>query len=447
LSPSTKPPNTGRLARGAVVGAAIARAGLTRLSRNTKTLGRPASRPQQTPEQARQEHDAELGRIVFAAVNQLKGTALKASQLLSMELGLLPQAMRQELARAQYQVTPLNRAIVLKVIRQEFGRHPFELFDSFNTQAFAAASLGQVHAATLRGGEALAVKLQYPGIDATVKSDMSMLRALLRAFARGSTRLPEPKIIDQLMREIEEKLAEELDYLHEAQSLLWFANHLTLPYLQIPRPVSQYCSRHVLTMQRLDGAHLDAWLVGQPTQPQRDHYGQLLFDTFMHCVFKLRRVQADPHPGNFLFMPEGQLGLLDFGCTRSLSDGFCLSMRMLWSALIRRPRDSASIYRAYLSLGIIDQSLSESKFCDSLLPALLAVQTWQSVPFVESTYDFAKHPSYPIISAEHQATLVKHLSAVPADLPYFDRAYLGLVHMLTRIGARVHTRSPWLEHS
>jgi predicted unusual protein kinase regulating ubiquinone biosynthesis (AarF/ABC1/UbiB family) len=447
LSASSKLPNTGRLARSAVLGVALTRAGLTRLSHKSKALAWTAPNPQPTPEQARQDQDAELGRILFTAVNQLKGTALKVSQLLSMELGLLPQAMRRELSRAQHQVTPLNRAIVLKVMRQELGREPLELFHTFETQAFAAASLGQVHAATLRSGEAVAVKLQYPGIDTTVRSDMSMLRGLFRAFAARSTRLPDSPIVDQLMVEVERKLAEELDYLQEAQSLHWFADHLTLPDLHIPRPVAPLCTRHLLTMQRLEGEHLNQWLDGQPTQQQRDHYGQLLFDTFMHCAFKLKRLQADPHPGNFLFMPGGQLGLLDFGCTRSLSEQFCASMQALWSALNRRPRDNTGIYRSYLSLGLIDQSLSESDFCASLLPALSAMQNWQSAPFAQATCDFAKHPNYPLANAEHQATMVKHLKAVPADLPYFDRAYLGLVHMLTSIGARVYTRGPWLEHS
>ena len=167
-------PSTGRLSRGAIAGMAVARAGLAHLGHKAQSLTRDAAQSAQ----ARTAHEAELGRILFAALNQLKGTALKASQLLSMELGFLPDGMRQELSRAHYQVTPLNRALVVKVMRQEFGQDPHTLFQQFEPQAFAAASLGQVHAATLFTGEAVAVKLQYPGMAASVGSDMRMLRSL-----------------------------------------------------------------------------------------------------------------------------------------------------------------------------------------------------------------------------------------------------------------------------
>ena len=149
-------PRTGRLSRGAIAGMAVARAGLAHLGHKAQSL----TRDEAQQEQARTAHEAELGRILFAALNQLKGTALKASQLMSMELGFLPEGMRQELARAHYQVTPLNRAVVIKVMRQELGGDPHTLFRHFEPQAFAAASLGQVHAATLNSGEAVAVKLQ-----------------------------------------------------------------------------------------------------------------------------------------------------------------------------------------------------------------------------------------------------------------------------------------------
>lgn len=165
-------PSTGRLSRSAIAGMAVARAGLAHLGHKAQSLTRDAKQQAQ----ARTGHEAELGRILFSALNQLKGTALKASQLMSMELGFLPEGMRQELARAHYQVTPLNRALVVKVIRQEFGQDSHVLFQHFEPQAFAAASLGQVHAARLLDGEAVAVKLQYPGMAASIGSDMRMLR-------------------------------------------------------------------------------------------------------------------------------------------------------------------------------------------------------------------------------------------------------------------------------
>lgn len=433
-------PRTGRLSRGAIAGMAVARAGLAHLGHKAQSLTRDAEQHAQ----ARSAHEAELGRILFAALNQLKGTALKASQLLSMELGFLPEGMRAELARAHYQVTPLNRALVVKLMRQEFGQDPHSLFQHFDPQAFAAASLGQVHAATLASGAAVAVKLQYPGMAASIGSDMRMLRSLLQTLGGHSEALPKASIIDRVMADIELKLAEELDYLHEAQALQWFAEHLTLPGLVVPQPVMDRTTKRMLTMRRLQGQHVNEWLLTQPSQAERDQYGQLLFDTFLHCAFVLQRLQADPHPGNYLFMPDGQLGLLDFGCTRVLDAGFCRAVSTVWSALLHSPLDTASLQQAYRTLGLISPALSTHDFCTQLLPALADMQAWQRLPFTVPVYDFAQHPPYPGTKPEHQRLAVQFLQAVPPDMPYFDRAYLGLTHMLKTLGARVRTTNPWI---
>ena len=390
------------------------------------------------------EHQAALGRILFSALNQLKGCALKASQLLSMEPGYLPEAMRVELARAQYQVTPLNQALVIKVMRQAFGQNPDALFQRFEPQAFAAASLGQVHAATLASGEPVAVKLQYPGMAASIGSDMRLLRSLLQTMRAGSDRLPNAEIMERVLADIEVKLAEELDYLHEATQLIWFGQHLTLPGLVVPQPIMALTKQRVLTMQRLQGDHLNEWLQSEPCQSQRDHYGQLLFDTFMHSTFELRRLQADPHPGNYLFMPDGQLGLLDFGCTRTLDATFCNALAVAWSGLLRNPIDAEPMRTAYLQLGMISPALSSEEFASQLMPALATLQRWQSLPFSQATYDFGQHPPAPHLDEAQHRQALRYLHAMPPDLPYFDRAYLGLVALLKQLGARVRTGNRWI---
>ncbi len=433
-------PRTGRLSRGAIASMAVAKASLAHLGHKAQSL----ARDQAQAAQARTTHEAELGRILFAALNQLKGTALKASQLLSLELGFLPEGMRQELARAHYQVTPLNRALVIKVMRQEFGQDPHSLFQHFDTQAFAAASLGQVHAAAMADGQAVAVKLQYPGMASSIASDMRMLRSLLQVMGERSGLLPPGDIINRVLTDIELKLADELDYLHEAQALQWFGQHLTLPGLHIPQPVMERTTHRVLTMQYIKGQHLKEWLQTQPSQAARDQAGQMLFDCFMHCMFELQHLQADPHPGNYLFMADGQLGLLDFGCTRKLDADFCRSMARLWSTLLRSPTDLEALQQAYLALGLIAPELSAQEFGNQLQPALAARQAWQRLPFTQAVYDFAQLPPYPVPSAEQQRVALHHLRAVPADLPYFDRAYLGLTQLLKALGARVCTGNRWV---
>lgn len=434
-----KAPRTSKLARSAVVGVAVARAGMAQLTQSARRLVQPASAAELTDS----AHDAALGRIAFQALNQLKGVALKASQLLSMDMGLLPEGIRQQLARAHYQVTPLNRALVLKLLRQEFRQSPEELFADFEPQAFAAASLGQVHDAKLHSGELVAVKLQYPGMAATIKSDLQLLRMLLKSLGSRAGGMPNSQLQERALADIANTLEQELDYIHEAAELKWFGQHLSSAQLVVPQPVLSHTTARVLTMQKLEGLHLETWLATHPSQAERDHYGQLLFDMFMHNTFVLKRLQTDPHPGNFLFMHNRQMGLLDFGCTRELDAVFATGIASAWCAVLATPRDNQSLQAVYARLGLIDVSLSEVQFHGDLLPALQAMQDWQCLPFRTAVYDFGQHPVPPRPTAQHHQVM-KHLQAIPPDLPYFDRAHLGLINMLRTLGARVSTSNPWI---
>ena len=359
-------PPTGKLARGALMGGAVARLGGRRLLHKAQAaLGSPDPAAQQ----------AELGRILFGALNQLKGTALKAAQLLSLDLGLLPEPLRDQLGQAHYQARPLNRALVIQLLRREFGAGPEQLFAAFNPQAFAAASFGQVHEARSLQGERIAVKLQYPGMAAVVASDMRLLRRLLGSAAASlSLQLPPVEVLAPLLADIELKLAEELDYRREAAELDWFAAQLQIPDVRLPRCLPALSSGRVLSMQYLDGLHVEAWLAGAPAQAARDRLGQLLWDSFM-AMLRLRRIQADPHPGNYLCLPGPQLGLLDFGRTLVLGDGFHACLHGAWAA--RRAGDDAALLALYQAQGLLDPALDLAAFRRQLLPMIGGVLDWQ----------------------------------------------------------------------
>lgn len=432
-------PPTGKLARSGVAGLALAQAGVARIGRQARKIALGAD----AQAGAQQKFEADLGRIMFRALNALKGTALKVSQLLSAHADFLPAAVREELAKGNYQVTPLNRALVHKVFRSEFGQAPEHLFASFEPQACAAASLGQVHYATLEDGTAVAVKVQYPGIGASINSDLRMLRSMLETLGPGTGLMPPAALIDQMMVEIAHKLGEELDYEHEAEQLDWFRARVTLPGVLIPKPFAAQSSRRVLTMERLDGLHLDRWLATNPDQATRDRFGQLLMDWFFHSLFELGRVHADPHPGNFLFMPDGRLGLLDFGCTRTITPGFLDTLALAWKALLRGG-STASIRLAYVELGVIAPDLSQDLFDRELLPAMTPIVNWQLEPFRASRFDFAHRSAVPMPDRERAAILSSFSSGMHPDLPYFDRAYVGITQMLTAMGANVVTENRWI---
>jgi len=435
----TEAPRTGKLARGAITGLAAARIGIAELGHRTRT---PSA-------QARAEHEAALGRILFGALGQLRGTALKVSQMLSMHPGLLPEGMRRELARAQHQALPLNRALVGRVFRQAFGQEPEALFSAFEFPAVAAASLGQVHRAQLAGHGTVAVKVQYPGIGATIASDMQLLRTTLRALARTDLPLPAEAVLDGVMDEIESTLRREVDYLQEAEELRWFARHAAWPGVVIAQPVASHTRAQVLTQQYLPGLHLDAWLATQPTQAQRDQAGQRLWDWTLHCIFALGRVHADPHPGNFLFLPQGDgchVGVLDFGCTRALSPAFTAGIAQAWSALLRpaSPARDLQVLQAYQALGLAHASLDAQAFSATILPALATMQAWQIEPFTAEVFDFGAKQPPPWPAAAHQRAVGRHLARVPPEMPCFERMWMGLMHLLTRMGAQVRTRNRWV---
>jgi predicted unusual protein kinase regulating ubiquinone biosynthesis (AarF/ABC1/UbiB family) len=422
-------PPTSKLGRAVVAGATVARLGSRRLLHKAQSAWGDADTAAQ---------QAELGRILFGALSQLKGTALKASQLLSLELGLLPEPLREQLAQAHYQAKPLNRALVLQLLRREFGAGPGQLFADFDPQAFAAASFGQVHAARSRSGERLAVKLQYPGMSAVVASDMRLLRRLLQSLSPSlGLQLPSPQVLNALLEDVEAKLAEELNYRHEAEELNWFRTHLTRPGLVVPRCLPELSGDRVLTLELLQGQHPEAWLAGAPPQAARDAIGQLLWDSFMDML-RLRRIQADPHPGNYLCLPGERLGLLDFGRTLVLSDAFHQTLHGAWAA--RRAGDDAALHALYQSQGLIRPDLDLAAFRADLLPAIGPLLDWQLLPWQAQVCDFAQFPlPTPPRGAQQQAA-VTHLHQMPPEMPFFDRSFLGITQLLRQLGARVHTQ-------
>ncbi|MDT8998626.1 AarF/ABC1/UbiB kinase family protein [Paucibacter sp. APW11] len=447
MSAAGRAPRTGRLGRGLVAGGAVARAGLARLGHKMQDLSPGQAQDEATRERLQREREAELGRILFAALNQLKGVALKASQLLASEVQLLPPALREQLAQACYQATPMNQALVDKRMRQALGADWAERFADFEPQAFAAASLGQVHRARLHDGRQVALKLQYPGMAATVRSDMQLLRGLLLGPLGqrliGDVDDTARAALQRVFDDIEHSLATELDYQQEAATQAELRERLQPLGLSVPAVWPELGNGQLLCSELMQGQHLGDWLATSPSQAERDRLGQLLFDSFWSMVFELRWLHADPHPGNFLFLPDGGLALLDFGCTRRLSASFVAHLGEAWNAVLR-PAGEDALLAAYQALGLVDPAMTPDSFCQQLLPALRPLIDWQLEPFRHSHYDFSQRQPLPRLDAEQQRDAMRRLRGMPGELPFFDRAYLGLNQLLMRLGARVQTCNQWI---
>lgn len=270
-------------------------------------------------EKARLRSEAHLAAALqlFATMGYLRGAVMKVGQLLANLPEVVPEEIAEVLAALHFEAPPMHFSMVRELFLDEFGREPEEIFAVFDRQAFAAASLGQVHRARLHSGEEVAVKIQYPGIARTIRADLRNLRLLLQplCFTKDWQ--------DTLAKlaDIEAMLLMETDYEQEAdfgrQARLLFSE---TDQVVVPKVFAAYSTKRVLTTEYLAGQHLDAFLATAPSQEKRDHFTHLITVATFRIYFRLHWFLADPHPGNFIFMADGRLGMIDFGCTRAMKE-------------------------------------------------------------------------------------------------------------------------------
>ncbi|MCW8879519.1 MAG: AarF/ABC1/UbiB kinase family protein [Kangiellaceae bacterium] len=433
-----KRPPTSKLKRSTITGLAAAKVGLNHVGFKTKNIFSSAEKT----EQSQKAYEEKVGKIIFSVLSQLRGTALKVSQLLSQESDILPQTVRDQLKTACYQVPPINRALVRKQIVQELGKAPNQIFKGFNAQAFAAASIGQVHRAKTKDDQLIAVKIQYPGIGATIESDLKMIEKLFWTLSKTSSLMPRQSVIDQALREMKARLTEEVDYHIEAENLKCFKEKTSIQEIVIPQVIDSISSKRVLSLEMLEGLHLDEWLENSPSQEEKDHFGQLLFDFFWFSFFKLQMINADPHPGNFLFMSDGKLGALDFGCVRKLSQDFVDNFSKMIPEVVSvfyKGEDSSGLFKTYHKLQFIEQDVSKENFDKEIVPYLKPYALWFGEAYKNESFDFKNKTPCPGTPNTESSVALKYLKGMFNEQFCFDRAHLGLMNLLTQIGAEIKT--------
>ena len=303
--------------------------------------------------EARSKLHSSNARDLFSELVKLRGTALKLAQGMSIDPAFFPEEFTDVLAQAQYQVPPMGSALVRRLIRQQLGGYPEAVFDSFEPEAVAAASLGQVHRARLKDGRAVAVKVQYPHVRESIDADLSMARTLAERFVGAGS-------VDRYLEEVRARLLEETDYLQEGHNIEFFASQYNDDRVVTPRWIEEYTTPTVLTMTWVDGVHLDEFLASDPPQESRDKYAQLLWD-FVHDQVAADNltVHADAHPGNFLFMPDGRIGVLDFGCIKRFPRSFRDDMIGLFAAQL--DGDAKRLEQQYEALDLLPSDFDEEQ--------------------------------------------------------------------------------------
>ena len=421
----------GKLKRGLIGGRTAVRVG----GRVAGYLARKSFLSEQGRQAARRKMDQANAKAVFACLSLLKGTALKIAQLLSMEVELFPEAICRELEKSYNQVPPMNRVLARKAAMRALGGPPEEVFQEFDSRAFAAASLGQVHAAVSPDGRDLAVKLQYPGINRSVVDDMQLVKGLLRP-------LPDFPLIAPALGEIQERLAEEVDYGREADNMAFFRDRLRVDGVVMPEPWRPGCAGTILSSTRLDGLPLNQWLATGPDQEARDLVARRLNDIFLHSFYELHRIHADPNPGNFIIDKDLSVGLVDFGCVKAFSPEFVSlyarfprviisGTREEYFDLLRRmrfiqgdldPEAEAGIYKCAYSLG-----------------------QWLGELYKAESFDFGRNAGFIARGKELSRTVFrfrKHFT-MNSDFVFLDRTRYGLLRLFEKLGCRLRVRNQY----
>ncbi|MRJ10463.1 AarF/ABC1/UbiB kinase family protein [Ornithobacterium rhinotracheale] len=268
-------------------------------------------------EEAKQKLNENNAEDIYQSLSQMKGSALKVAQMLSMEKNILPSEYVEKFSLSQFSVPPLSAPLVQKTFKKYFGKNPNNLFDEFALNASFAASIGQVHKAKLNQKE-LAVKIQYPGVAESISSDLAMVKSIaVKMFnLKGKDK-------EKYFKEVEGKLIEETDYELEVQQSQEIAKACAaIPHLKFPRFYPELSSPRIITMDWMHGKHLSEFIQENPSEKQRQQIGQALWDFYMFQIHILKKVHADPHPGNFLVNRAINLIALDFGCVKHIPNDF-----------------------------------------------------------------------------------------------------------------------------
>jgi predicted unusual protein kinase regulating ubiquinone biosynthesis (AarF/ABC1/UbiB family) len=373
-------------------------------------------------------HEANALRI-FDAMSQMKGAFMKLGQMLSQQAHSLPEPYVRRLAELQWEAPPMHATLMRMQFRNELGKDPEEVFDGFEREPFAAASLGQVHRARLRSGEAVAVKVQYPGIDRSIDSDFANLKTMLSTIRLSRAQYGE---VWEAVEEIRRHFHREVDYVQEAGTIEEFRRLLRdRGDVAIPCVHREFSTRRVLTMEFLEGRHLRDYLRARPTQEERDELATRLLDLFFRQAFDFALLHADPHPGNYLFMEGRRIGLLDFGCSKRFERGFIDEHRTLFRIPLG---DAESLDRHARRFGLYGDGVAR---LEEKRGALLRMQKLDIAKYHEDRpFDFgdAAHLRQVMGSLQELA----QLGMTNPGFVLYVRAKIGLYNLFHALGARVN---------
>jgi predicted unusual protein kinase regulating ubiquinone biosynthesis (AarF/ABC1/UbiB family) len=385
-------------------------------------------------EDAKERLNQNNAEDIYDSLKKLKGSALKVAQMLSMEKSILPQAYVEKFSLSQFSVPPLSPPLVIKTFKKYFGKHPEYIFDTFNATSVNAASIGQVHIAE-KNGKKFAVKIQYPGVAESIATDLALVKPIaIKMFnIKG-------KDSDKYFKEVEDKLTEETNYILEikqSKAVVEACNHI--PNLKFPKYYEKYSSERIITMDYMQGEHLSEFVSHNADSEASNKLGQALWDFYMFQIHKLKKVHADPHPGNFLVSKENDLVALDFGCMKTIPNDFYIPyFELAEKDCIANPQlFSEKLYE--LEILRTDDSPEERKFFGDMFHELLSLFT---KPFHSEEFDFSNPEFFNQITEMGQkyskSTELRNMNGNRGSTHfiYINRTFFGLYNLMFDLKAQ-----------
>jgi ribosomal protein L7/L12 len=387
----------------------------------------------------RDVEDVEPEAIVAGSLGQLKGPMMKMGQLLGyVDIGL-PDALRSAFAALQTNAQPLDTARIHRVLDEDLGDPGRALARAMRTEALSAASVGQVHRSSLPDGTPVAVKVLHPSLSTVIERD------LWPAMLASKVSAP----LHSMIAEIRQRLLEECDYTLEAERQARFAEiFASHPTIVVPEVHRAFSSARVLTTTFVEGIHLDAYLASSQSRPDaRNRAGEALFDFYIAPLFRHGIYNSDPHPGNYLFMPDGRVAFVDFGCAREFPGGFVAGLASLVEALMnadrlegrecRRatctPADRDRMHEALVALGKRGDVTYDREATWRLLHAFFG-------PLLrDEVLAFDVNAELTLRQLVANAWRARRLAG-SGELLFLLRTFVGLSSVLARLGARANWR-------
>jgi len=380
---------------------------------------------------------------VAETLGNMKGAMMKLGQMASYLDQGMPEHVRDALAQLQQDAPPMAPELVAEVVRQELGADPEQVFAEWDPVPIAAASIGQVHRAMTRAGEAVAVKVQYPGVGEAIRSDLDnagMIFSALKMLFPGLD--PKP-----LVQELRERIGEELDYDLEADNQRLFADYYRdHPFIHVPQVYDDLSTGRVLTTELATGARFSE--VTRWSAEQRDLAGETLYRFVFGSLYRLGAFNGDPHPGNYLFQPDGRVTFLDYGLVKRFTPAELRPFQDMIVAMVQ-DHDMAAFRRIIESVGLLRP---DDRFTDE-----------QIGEYFGHFYEFVLADEPITMTQEYASETVKRFfdtsgphgeimkaANVPPSMVIIQRINLGVYAVLGELGATANWRRlaeelwPWV---